>query len=44
MMGMQWGGYQYPWGSAHVLAPLILGVAMLVAFGLWESYGAKNPM
>lgn len=44
MMGMQWGGYQYPWSSAHVLAPLILGVVLLVAFVLWEAYGAKHPM
>lgn len=44
MMGMQWGGYQYPWSSAHVLAPLILGAIMLIAFGLWETYGAKYPM
>lgn len=42
--GMQWGGYQYSWGSAHVLAPLILGAVMLVAFILWEAYGAKHPM
>lgn len=42
--GMQWGGYQYSWGSAHVLAPLILGAAMIVAFLLWEAYGAKHPM
>ncbi|KAL2354515.1 fungal trichothecene efflux pump-domain-containing protein [Cryomyces antarcticus] len=44
MMGMQWGGYQYPWSSAHVLAPLILGVVLLVAFGVWETHGAKYPM
>ncbi|KAL4793991.1 fungal trichothecene efflux pump-domain-containing protein [Aspergillus venezuelensis] len=44
MAGMQWGGYQYDWDSAHVLAPLILGVAFLVAFGFWEIYGAKHPM
>jgi hypothetical protein len=44
MMGMQWGGYQYPWTSAHVLAPLILGVVLIVAFVLWEAYGAKHPM
>ncbi|EMC94822.1 hypothetical protein BAUCODRAFT_74239 [Baudoinia panamericana UAMH 10762] len=44
MMGMQWGGYQYPWKSAHVLVPLILGIALLVAFFLWEAYGAKYPM
>jgi hypothetical protein len=44
LQGMQWGGYQYSWGSAHVLAPLILGAVMLVAFFLWEAYGAKYPM
>jgi len=44
MMGMQWGGYQYKWSSAHVLTPLILGVAFLVAFVFWEAYGAKHPM
>ena len=44
MAGMQWGGYQYSWGSAHVLAPLILGAVMLVAFMVWEGWGAKHPM
>ncbi|KAI7207561.1 MFS multidrug transporter-like protein, partial [Hortaea werneckii] len=44
MAGMQWGGYQYSWGSAHVLAPLILGAAMLIAFCFWETYGATHPM
>ncbi|KAF2159271.1 hypothetical protein M409DRAFT_71157 [Zasmidium cellare ATCC 36951] len=43
MMGLQWGGYQYDWDSAHVLAPLILGAAMLVAFVIWEGY-APYPM
>ncbi|GFF24557.1 uncharacterized transporter C3H1.06c [Aspergillus udagawae] len=44
LAGMQWGGYQYPWTSAHVLVPLILGFAILVAFALWEIYGAKYPI
>ena len=35
---------QYPWTSAHVLAPLILGGVMLIAFCFWEWKGAKNPM
>jgi hypothetical protein len=43
-MGMQWGGYQYKWSSAHVLAPLILGVVLIIAFIVWEGYGAKHPM
>ncbi|RDW82321.1 hypothetical protein BP6252_03433 [Coleophoma cylindrospora] len=44
MAGMQWGGYQYSWGSAHVLAPLILGAFLIVAFVIWEGWGAKHPM
>jgi len=44
MAGMQWGGYQYKWSQAHVLAPLILGAVLLILFGFWEVYGAKYPM
>ncbi|KAJ8067348.1 hypothetical protein OCU04_004701 [Sclerotinia nivalis] len=44
MAGMQWGGYQYNWNSAHVLVPLLLGTAFLAAFCCWEVYGAKYPM
>ncbi|KAI9049824.1 hypothetical protein LZ554_005974 [Drepanopeziza brunnea f. sp. 'monogermtubi'] len=44
MAGMQWGGYQYDWDSAHVLAPLILGFLFLAAFVLWEIYGTEHPM
>ncbi|KAH8597749.1 MFS multidrug transporter-like protein [Bisporella sp. PMI_857] len=42
--GLLWGGYQYAWTSAHVLVPLILGGLLLIAFGVWEVYGAKYPM
>lgn len=35
---------QYPWRSAHVLVPLILGIIILVAFCIWEIYGAKHPI
>lgn len=44
LAGLQWGGYQYSWKSAHVLVPLILGFLILVAFGFWEVYGARHPM
>ncbi|KAF3913350.1 hypothetical protein ABW20_dc0104983 [Dactylellina cionopaga] len=44
MAGLQWGGYQYSWKSAHVLAPLLIGAAFLVAFTFWEIYGAKYPI
>ena len=35
---------QYSWGSSHVLAPLILGLALIAAFFAWELKGAKFPM
>jgi MFS family permease len=41
---VQWGGYQYSWGSAHVLAPLIIGIALVVAFCLYEWKIARYPM
>ncbi|KAJ4536620.1 hypothetical protein HRR76_004652 [Exophiala dermatitidis] len=45
LVGLQWGGYQYPWSSAHVLAPLLIGAFMLfVAFPFWEIKYAKFPM
>lgn len=42
--GLLWGGYQYAWSSAHVLAPLIIGVVLLVTFAFWQSRLAPYPM
>jgi hypothetical protein len=45
LAGMQWGGYQYKWTSAHVLVPLIIGALLVfVAFPIWEVKYAKFPM
>ncbi|PGH14634.1 hypothetical protein AJ79_02969 [Helicocarpus griseus UAMH5409] len=44
LAGLQWGGYQYDWDSPHVLGGLIVGFVTLVAFVLWEIYGAKYPI
>ncbi|KAI4148017.1 MAG: hypothetical protein LQ340_005280 [Diploschistes diacapsis] len=44
MCAMQWGGYMYAWTSAHVLAPLFIGAAFIVAFVVWELRFAKFPM
>ena len=35
---------KYDWDSAHVLAPLVLGFFLIVAFVFWEIYGTKYPM
>ncbi|OJD34843.1 mfs drug efflux [Diplodia corticola] len=44
MAGLQWGGYNYPWTSAHTLAPLLIGAALVAAFLVWESKFAAYPM
>ncbi|KAJ6515486.1 iron permease [Mycena sanguinolenta] len=43
IIGMTWGGIRYPWGSAKVLAPLIIGFALLFVFGVYEAKVAKRP-
>ncbi|KAK5175099.1 uncharacterized protein LTR77_000236 [Saxophila tyrrhenica] len=44
MLGLQWGASQYAWGSAHVLAPFIIGIALIICFFVWEIRFAKFPM
>ncbi|MCJ1453096.1 hypothetical protein MMC28_003441 [Mycoblastus sanguinarius] len=44
MAGLQWGGYQYSWKSAHTLAPFFIGFFLIVAFLVWEAKFAKYPM
>jgi MFS family permease len=44
MAGIQWGGYQYAWTSAHVLAPMFIGLALFAAFCFYEWKFAPHPM
>jgi MFS family permease len=44
LVGLNWGGQEYPWHSAHVIATLSAGLVSLVAFGFWEKFGTKHPM
>ncbi|KAJ7895965.1 MFS general substrate transporter [Mycena olivaceomarginata] len=41
IIGMTWGGIRYPWKSVEVLAPLIIGFALLGVFAVYE---AKVPI
>jgi EmrB/QacA subfamily drug resistance transporter len=36
LMGLVWGGKNYPWTSGHVVGALLLAVALLVAFTVVE--------
>jgi len=32
IMGLSWGGVQYPWKSAHVISTIVVGFSMCVVF------------
>lgn len=36
ILAMTWGGSYYPWDHVNVLAPLIIGVLLVLAFFTWE--------
>lgn len=40
LMGLSWGGAQYPWNSGHVIGTLVTGFVALVAFIF---YGKCRP-
>lgn len=44
LVALQSGGYSHPWSSAYVLCTLLIGVALIAAFFVWEWKGAKYPM
>ncbi|TVY46436.1 Efflux pump [Lachnellula occidentalis] len=44
LVGLNWGGQDYKWGSAHVIACLVVGLVSLLAFVVWEKFGAKHPL
>lgn len=42
-LGTTWGGVRYPWLSAEILVPIILGLILLIAFFIFELRFAKHP-
>ncbi|PWY77911.1 MFS drug transporter [Aspergillus eucalypticola CBS 122712] len=44
VLGLTWGGGEYVWKSAHVIATLVVGFAVCVAFVLWEWKGHPYPL
>ena len=43
LVPLTWGGVQYPWNSWHTLIPLILGVAGMAFFCVYEKRWAVEP-
>jgi MFS family permease len=38
ILGVTWGGVHYPWTSAHVLAPLVIGAVLFISFFVYEYF------
>ncbi|KAL4765272.1 major facilitator superfamily domain-containing protein [Aspergillus foveolatus] len=44
LISLNWGGQQYPWNEAKVIAFLTLGIALLILFFVYEKFFATYPM
>jgi EmrB/QacA subfamily drug resistance transporter len=44
LLGLVWGGRDYPWGSWEVLGVLGGSAVLIALFGLWEWRGAREPI
>ncbi|OQV07082.1 hypothetical protein CLAIMM_11566 [Cladophialophora immunda] len=44
LVALQAGGYSHPWSSAYVLGNLLIGIALVVTFVVWEYKFARNAM
>ena len=43
LMGLTWGGVQFPWSSFRTLVPLLIGILGIGVTFAWEMWGAKQP-
>ncbi|KAE9383729.1 iron permease [Gymnopus androsaceus JB14] len=43
IIGLTWGGIAFPWSSAHVLAPLVIGFVLVGVFLLYEFKVPTEP-
>jgi EmrB/QacA subfamily drug resistance transporter len=41
LLGLVWGGKNYPWGSGHVIGAIVASVVLLAAFGVVERRAAE---
>lgn len=44
LVGLSWGGIQHPWTSAATLAPIIVGLAGLGLFIVWQCYKKEHTL
>ncbi|KAL4803994.1 major facilitator superfamily domain-containing protein [Aspergillus unguis] len=44
LLGLNWGGGEYAWDSAHVIATLVVGFVVSMLFMVWQWKGAAYPL
>ncbi|KAI5119018.1 hypothetical protein M0805_001877 [Coniferiporia weirii] len=44
VIGLTWGGVKFPWSSAQVLVPLILGIVGFIGFIVYEAKVPEQPL
>lgn len=44
IIGLTWGGHDYPWNSAHVISTLVIGFVVSTTFILWQWKGSRCPL
>lgn len=44
IIGLTWGGHDYPWNSAQVISTLVIGFVVSTTFILWQWKGSKYPL
>lgn len=44
MLGLTWGGGEYPWSSPAVISTLVIGLVISIVFILWQWKGPRYPL
>ncbi|KAI4671774.1 uncharacterized protein J4E78_000270 [Alternaria triticimaculans] len=44
VLALTWAGGEYAWGSAHVIATLVVGIAVSAVFVAWQWKGTSVPL
>ncbi|KAI8957603.1 MFS general substrate transporter [Daldinia sp. FL1419] len=44
LIGLQWGGTEYPWNSPNVIGPMCGGVVAFIAVGFWFVYKGDSAL
>ena len=44
LLGLQWGGTEYPWSDAKVIVPMVIGLIGFVLLGVWFVWRGEKAL